>query len=233
MVAPPINVNIARVFEGPRHDRLHILHEVLAEAQAARYFLCWWRNPGGLNHATALQQMWEAELRRPERYAVFTEHDFLPNPERWLDLNLLDAEHPVVSCRYVTRNPVTRKLVRTDSVGPWYTLVDKDVVQNIHWEAWGDTGDPANGMRHYLEQEYPGRSVRVLEPVDDYPTSYGVHYQTGMHLFWSRHYHDPPHIRVAGVCLGDVQIKVDQAVTGWLDVASDPIKALAAKRGLK
>lgn len=228
-----INVNLVRWLEGPRHARLHLLHEVVAEALPDAMRLCWFRHTGGIGHARALQLMWEAELQRPERYAVFTEHDFLPNLGRWLDTRMLDDEHPVVSCRYVTRNPVTRKLDRFDTIGPWYTLVDKAAVQRLHWEEWGQHNDPANGMKHFLEQEYPGRSVRILEPVDDMPASYGVQYPTGTHLFWSRHYHDPPHIRVAGVCLGDMQAKVDQAVTHWLDRAHAAVQRVAAKRGLK
>lgn len=230
---PQINVNICRIWEGPRNERLHLLHEVLAEVQKDKYRLCWWRNPGRVSHAKSLEVMWQQELARPERYAVFTEHDFLPAPSRWLDLRLLDEEHPVVSCRYVTRDPVTKKLLRHEAVGPWYTMIDKSIVQSIHWEEWGQTNDPGNGMKHFVEKEYPGRSVRILEPTDGLPVSYGVHYPTGEHLFWSRHLHDPPHIRVAGVCLGDIQTKHDQAVTKWLQQAEKEIQEVAARRGLR
>jgi hypothetical protein len=225
-----VNVNIIRVFQGPRHDRLRFLWDCAAEAYSDHFRLRWFANPLVMSHAECLQRLWREELARPERFAIITEHDFLPDLHaRWLCLHLLDYEYPVAATRYATRGP-NRRILRHNYVAPWFVVIDKDRIRDLHWEEWGEFHDPANGMKHFLEQERPGKSVKFIEVEDCFPEHYGISCYPGTHLAWSRHYHDAPEDFAAGICLGDIQRKHDAAVSAWVRSSPDRYRVVLMKR---
>lgn len=229
-MSPGVNVNIVRVFEGWRHEKLRFLWDVAAEAYAEHFRLNWFANPLTISHPEILHRMWQAELARPERFAMICEHDCLPDLHaKWLGLHLLDYEHPVAATRYATRGP-NRRMLRHDCIAPWFVVIDKERVRDLHWENWGEFNDPANGLKHFLEMDYPGKSVKIIELEDCFPDHFGVRCELGVHLAWSRHYHDPPNQFAAGICLGDIQRKHDEAVGAWVRSAPERYRTVLMKR---
>lgn len=225
-----VNVNLIRVFEGRRHERLRFLWDTIAEYASTKARIHWFANTTGMSHASCLAKMWEAELKRPERYALITEHDFLPDLRSWLPIGMLSADRPVLVARYVTRNPDTRKLRGHSVPGAWYILVDKQYVRKLHLEAWGECNDPANGLEHFLPEDHPGRGVRYLDYQDGLPDHYGVHMTVGDHLFWSRHLHDHENTRIAGVCMGDMQRKHDSFIMTWVRLSPERFRDILRRR---
>ncbi len=211
-----VSVNIIRCFEGKRQERLRFLWDVTAEYAKTRMVLHWHANPALANHATCLAAMWEAECARPNRYALITEHDFLPDLKNFLPTALLSEDEPILAARYVTRNAQTRKLEGHNAVGPWFMLIDKEhAPRDLHFEPWGIFNDPANGLNHFLQADHK-KQVRFLSFKDSMPLHYGCSMPTGEHLFWARHLHDHENIRISGVCMGDMQRNHDAAVMRWV-----------------
>jgi len=220
---PNVNVNLIRIFEGPRHDRLRLLWDCYAELRRRRLRLFWY--PGaGRRHAQNLKLLWAEEMKRPERYAIITEHDFLPNFNFFTPTAVLGRASPVVAVRYVTRNPETLRLVKHDFPGAWYLLIDKEFLPEPNFDEGGPCNDPANLLAT------KGVEPIYLEPIDCYPRHYGVEYMSGSHLFWSRHLHDDPSKRIAGCCLGDIQAGHDRAVDEWIAESPASFRRILARR---
>jgi hypothetical protein len=58
--------------------------------------------------------------------------------------------------------------------------------------------------------------VRVREGEDGYPDHYGIDYDFGTHLFWSRHYNDDPLLVIGGFKLKEIHAGVDKFITTWI-----------------
>lgn len=218
--SPPVNVNLIRAFEGPRHTKLEGLWDCVAEYLSRDVRLHVLSNLGArLCHADCLNEMWDAERARPERYAIFTEYDFLPNLRGWFT-PLGDAT-PLLGVEYATRSPLTKRLEHHGIPGAWYLLVDKERVKELDFTAGGPFNDPANQIQ----------GVRLMPGTDCYPLHYGISYPTGTHLFWSRHLHDDPDGSAAGFKLGDIQRGHDAAVEAWVRQAPGAFRYIARRRG--
>lgn len=225
-----VNVNIVRVFDGWRHDKLRFLWDIAAEAYAEHFRLHWYPNPTTISHQEILHRMWQAELARPERFAYICEHDCLPDLHaKWLGLHLLDHNHPVAATRYATRGP-NRRMVVHNCVAPWFVIIDKERIKSLHWENWGEFNDPGNGLKHHLEIEYPGKSVRYIELTDCFPDHYGIRCELGTHFAWSRHYNDPPDHFAGGICVGDILRRHDAAVGLWARTTPERYRTILLKR---
>lgn len=225
-----VNVNLIRVFDGPRHERLRLLWDCFAEYNREQFRLHWFPNPHGASHARCLNSIWEEEMKRPEPYAVITEHDFLPDFETFLPTSALTERHPLFAAEYCTRDPATKKLTAHGIPGAWYMLIDKTQIGPLNFDPTGEFNDPANGLAALVASEYPGREVFLLQNKDCYPRHYGTELVTGEHLFWSRHLQDPPSRRVAGFSVGDIQAKHDNAVKAWLKRAPSRFLQLVLDR---
>jgi len=183
-----ITVRIIRIFEGPRHDLLRSIWNVIAEYAQDKMVLKWFPNTAGWDHTECLNRIWTEEQDDPSGRLVITEHDFLPdlNYDDWLlqkDLEISDVA--LAGACYSKRAPGTRCLTNfQDVVGPWFMSFDKTKCPG-QLEFRGRL-DPAGEISKQIDScmLYPGH--------DPYPLHVGVEYVFGTHLFWSRHYNDPP-----------------------------------------
>lgn len=225
-----INVNIIRAFEGPRHERLELLWAVIAEYCKKDISLHIYPNLGAkLSHAECLNYMWIEELKRPEPFALITEFDFLPNLRTWLPTKYLLTDAPVLAAEYCTREPESSKLLSHDLPGAWYILIDKTRVGDLDFSGAGPFNDPANGLGWCVRKRY-NAPLLLLTHSDCYPRHYGAEMLVGEHLFFSRHIHDDPDMKVAGLILGDIQKKHDRAVEFWIRRAPPAFQRLLKKR---
>ncbi len=212
-----IAVRLIRIFEGPRHDRLYNLWDAIAEYLQNKMILRWFNNSGGLDHAGALHAIWSEELEFDENRLVITEHDFLPdlgNPD-WMLQEDLD-ENPdiaIAGACYGKRQPGTKALKNWQrTLGAWFMSFDKSKCPDFL--KFRGAVDPCTDLVHHLEAS--GMNVMLYPGLDPYPKHVGVEYQFGTHLFWSRHLHDDPNLRVSGFRLREIQTKHDEAVTSWI-----------------
>lgn len=207
---PVAEVGIIDVFEGPLHDRLRSIWKRL---QTPEWQIRWFSNPEPIKcHGDMLQQMWEALKPSDARYAVLTEHDFLPG-HLFPGCSLFDKYPPetaVIAAEYCTRNPDTLQLVEHGIPGAWFIIVDKDRLGSrvLDFTAGGAFNDPGARLPHDI--------TAVLKSYDCMPHHYGVRVgDVGEHLFWSRHYNDVPWQEVAGFALWDVLGRVRRTIDDY------------------
>lgn len=229
---PQVLVNTIRAFEGPRHTLLERCWDTYAETNAQRMrYMCHSNAGARLSHAKMLNSIWnDFVLFRPERYIILTELDFLPSPD-FIKLTYVDSAYPILAATYCTREPGTNTMKEhSDIVGAWYICVDREYVDKLDFSPGGPFNDPANNLVSYIHDEY-GLGVRMLMPADCMPRHYGVQYLTGEHLFWSRHYNDHPDSDLGGFRAGEIQKKVDQAITAWTNNQSNEFKRVFHRVG--
>lgn len=216
MAADKVNVNLIRIFEGPRHQKLELLWKYYALTHADRMNLHVFDNTElRLPHDRAYARMWQLEARRPEKHTIFTEFDFLPGPDflRYLPTDMWAAQ-------YVTRDPHTKALRKHPFPGAWYVAINKDAQEFApDFRSGGQFNDPANLL-----------DCETLDTEDCYPRHYGVkvfteaftredglvRFDFGEHLFWSRHYNDSPNSMPAGFHLRPILEGVDAAIDSWI-----------------
>lgn len=208
-----IDVHLIRCFEGPRHTRLERIWGILGEVYKDRATVWVHENKEKAPHAVMLERIWKFACEKDQEKVLVTEFDFLPDPG-WLDA----WEPGITTAEYCTRNEYTRRIVQHGRAAPWLMRLhvlraDRGKLENS-FRASGPFADPCGEL--VQEARGNGIEVRLLAGVDDYPRSYGVGYPGhGLHLFWSRHYHDDPATIVAGVLLGEMQRKVDKVVAAY------------------
>lgn len=207
------NVHLIQIFEGPRHERLERIWRIIAEVYAGRAQV--WIHDNRKDkapHAEMLQRIWQFASEKCQEDVLVTEFDFLPDPA-WLDAGL----EPIEAAEYCTRDPYSRRLQRHGLVGPWFLHVHRDRTPAgfvPEMRAAGRFTDPCGDL--IQEARQGGCRVRLLPGHDDYPRSFGVRYAgKGLHLFWSRHYHDNPFQIISGVILGEMQRKVDAVLAEY------------------
>ena len=204
---PDVSINLINVFRGFRHDRLRASWNGWAYRHRDEFNLYWWKNPGFFSHEESLRAMWDDELRRPERFTIITEADFLPGSAFNLS-HLCTPERPIVAAEYCKRNPETLDLIHFDCPAPWYLLIDKHHAPALTFDSAPPGNDPANAL-------CARERIWFLPQKDTLPRHYGTSMASGEHLFWSRHLHDGPELVIAGVKLGDMQKAHDRAVKVW------------------
>lgn len=209
-----INVHLIRAFEGPRHDRLERIWKILAEIYADRATVWVHDNLKEQQpHATMLEAIWQDVIRQEQEDVLITEFDFLPEPG-WLD-PIGESE----VAEYCTRDPYSRTLQQHGLAGPWWMhfvhlLPSSRSGLAEGFRACGRFADPCGDLLPCARRA--GCPVRLVPGVDAYPSSYGVRYPgRGTHLFWSRHYNNPPSDVIAGVLIGEMQRKVDKVVKDY------------------
>lgn len=243
MSTPTVNVNIIRCFDGWRNERLHLIWDCVAEYMADKFRLCWFPNPGArLSHAQALNAIWSQELERSEPLAIIVEHDFLPNLSTWPATTLLSVT-PAMAPRYVTRHPESHELVHWPIPGmQGFFMADKTQIGALDFSplAAGDSpwittaakkhNDPGNSLDLYIKSTY-GFDFGYIPQTCCLPWHYGTRLGAlGEHLYWARHLHDDPNMRISGMCLGDVQRLHDRTVAAWLETAPADFRDLYRKR---
>jgi len=211
-----INVNIIKVFEGPRHYKLEEIWDEIASRNRDRMNLHIYDNTGARrSHADAYEEIWKKEIHRKEEETIFTEFDFLPE-EGFLEK---DTEAPIEAATYVTRNPQTKKISTYGTVGAWFIRISKPALREYlgsleqlygGFLAGGHGNDPGGRLLSVC----PG--ARLLGTEDCYPEHFGARVVgRGQHLFWSRHYGDPPGVRRAGFAMSDIHKGVDRAIESY------------------
>lgn len=205
------NVHLIRAFEGPRHARLERIWKIIAEIYADRATI--WVHDNLVErkpHAPMLETIWQDVIQKEQEDVLITEFDFLPGPD-WLR----DPGWSEVA-EYCTRDPYSRRIQRHGLAAPWWMhfvhlLPAHRLGLAGAFRAGGRFSDPCGELLPQARRA--DCEVRLLAGVDCYPVSYGIRYPgRGIHLFWSRHYNDPPNGVVAGVLLGEMQRKVDKVL---------------------
>lgn len=211
-----INVNIIRVWHGDRHKRLRDLWRHWACLHSQEANLHWFENiDAKLDHVPCYEAIWKQEVKRPERFAIFTEHDFIPGPAFLYQCKFMDPDHPVTAAPYCTRNQ-QHELHVHDRPGAWYILVDKWSLKSPYMYFKSGALDTCNNMALPLERY--GQKLNLTWTRDAYPEHYGLDVLDrygaliGTHLFWSRHYNDPPGTRVCGFDLDEIRAKIDKVI---------------------
>jgi hypothetical protein len=198
------SVNIIKIFDGPRHRRLELIWKNFHKQH--EFDLHIFDNTKlRLPHDQALNRMWEQEQRRDSDVTIFTEFDFIPGIA-FLDPTFY-SEGAVHAAEYVVRDPESKNVLPQAIPGAWYIHIDREWTVPLDFSNFGTFNDPANGI-----------PASLLIGVDCYPEHYGMRYldkygyRIGEHLFWSRHYNDPPGQRPASFDLDDILRKVDKRI---------------------
>jgi hypothetical protein len=206
-----IEVHLIDIFKGPRHERLKKIWQTIilyCDDLIPRIF----ENKEGLSHAQSYNRMWEEPANEPFR--LFTEFDFLPHLSLgeglWTGKALLESMGTdAVGVKYYTRNPRNNHLREHPGfAGGWFVLFDTGRARlRLRFEG---EPDPCNQLPQAIDMHLEsGRNC--------WPVHYGVDYPSfGVHLFWSRHLHDPPDTNISGFRLGTVQELHDRAVSTWI-----------------
>jgi hypothetical protein len=221
---PEVTIRIIRCFEGPRHERLEKIWDIIAEMLPDYLNFRVFANPGArLSHGECFNRMWMEEQEFDNKFVLFTEYDFLPylTRERWWGVDeegCLPTPHgslctAMLGVTYCKRSESTRRIYNFPRMaGGWFVLLDKEQCpQELNF--LGDP-DPCNQLPEQFDK--CGLTCLTVPGKDCYPRHYGVQYPMGEHLFWSRHLHDDPKTRVSGFKLGDIQRKHDEAVDTWI-----------------
>jgi hypothetical protein len=211
-----VNVNIIDVWQGDRHERLRALWRHWACLHAHSANLYWFDNKDAkLDHVPCYEAMWKQEVKRPERFAIFTEHDFIPGPAFLLPHLWTNPDQPIVAARYCTRD-TNMFFHQTSRPGAWFILIDKSNLLMPHMYFKSGAYDTCNNLGAPLKHN--GQEVRLLQARDCFPEHYGLDVLTdlgelvGTHLFWSRHYNDPPGTVVCGFDLDEIRAKIDKVI---------------------
>lgn len=224
-----ITVRIINVFEGFRHARLRSIWEVVAEYAQTALKLKWFRNTGGWDHAECLNRIWSEEQTDLAGRLVITEHDFLPdlNYDDWLLQMDLDQPDIAVAGACYSKRGGNRQLHNyPEVVGPWFMSFDKTKCPG-RLEFRGRV-DPAGELTTQLHEA--GYDLMLYPGTDPYPLHIGVEYAFGTHLFWSRHYNDPPATRVSGYSVDEILTKHDRCVASWIRQQPQSFQKLLASR---
>ena len=211
-----INIRIARVFEGWRHERLRAIWDTVAEYHKSWMRLCWYPVPAGDSHADAFDAMWDIEKNTSNNvFSIMTEADFLPYVDnikpyiKEMAQLCLKEKYGALGYEYLTRHPKTRALMSHDQkTAGWFLLLNrKECPKFLTFQG---VPDPCNQLQDHM------RVGHDTDVHDMYPETPSLDYESGIHLFWSRHLHDDPTRKVAGFLLGDIQDSHDLAVDNWI-----------------
>ncbi len=214
MIKQQTTVWTIRAWEGPLHDYLRRCWERVKELTPEVIFK---QVPSeGNNHAQNLNKIWELHRENgPDwmsQFCVITEEDFLPDPRavkegRWMVPPLFMIK-PAMAVKFAQRVP-TGAVMQFQFPGAWWMIFDLEQYSGpLNFEG---ARDPATE----LVDQVPG-GVDLVRGVDDSLGSLGLEYPgIGTHLFWSRHYNDPPDKVVAGFKVGEIVERTKAAIKEW------------------
>lgn len=231
---PNFAIRLIRAFDGPRHRRLRDIWTAIAEYVKEDAVVRWFANDKGLRHAQCFDVMWREEQEFDNDAVLFTEEDFLPDLaigiQNWSGISSFKRDDQAAAATmYCTRSTKSRDLFQHgDQAGGWYISINKFAFPGPAHISFEGEPDPANQLRQHLKKF--GKTVSLVPGNDAYPHHYGVEYPYGTHLFWSRHYHDDPHLRICGFRLGDIQRKVDWRISQWILEQPQEFQTLLVER---
>lgn len=208
---PSFAVGLIDVFTGSRHDRLREIWR--GYARWKKFPLRLVPNPTCVRHDVFLGEVWRRLRACTERFLIVTEADFLPSYTGFP--NVLPGGAMLVE--HAQRNELGI-LTHTGMPGAWYMAFDRGAIPcgvNPLFRAPVSTyHDPGNDLGLWCQAK--GVPFRYMPGKDCWPAHWGIQYDAGTHLFWSRHLHDDPNEVVCGFKLGTIQEAHDRAVTDWL-----------------
>jgi hypothetical protein len=217
MEESPVNIwFIDCYWRGPRHTRLRRIWDAYLLYSKEKFRQQIFLNPHFTwAAAESCRMAWLKEKRLPNRYAIFTEFDFLPDfenfmcPEDFDERGLLASESV-----FGVGGPNAKGLGHAVT---WYVFVDKQRCKHIDFTIGGLNNDPGANMDAKLYLAEPG-----------YPEYYGARIKTGTHLYWQRHLEDPKDMIVGEerMRLGDMQEKHDRFVNKWLRLSPHEFKEI-------
>ncbi|MEE8522143.1 MAG: hypothetical protein V3S83_12350 [Gemmatimonadota bacterium] len=201
--APDLLIYYTRAFEGPMHDRVYALWDRLAK----RIPVVVGSDCG--SHEASFRVAWK-KYRTRAKYLLLTEADFLHRPDTDFGLSRLKAVGTAaLGVPYGTRAPggVTRPDYHVGGlpkVGGWWVLIDTErAPEKLDFRG---IPDPCNGLNLQM-------TVALLEGRDRGPS---IEYEgIGLHLFWSRHWNDPPGSRPADFDLDKIRAAQKKLITQY------------------
>lgn len=229
-----INVNLIRVWSGGLHDILEAIWAAKFESCSGLIQPQIFENicPPDAKvptkvHYECQNEMWAAELMRPERYALFTEFDFLPVDPTWgLDL-MNQTGAAVVASEHIKPNFHYSRWKRTPITGPWWMLFDKQAIVEAGLQlsfkpfdngALTTLEDPAARVRAAVEAA--GLKVH-LERCEPHPLSACSAWigRLGIHLFNSRHFLDERWVlaTLMNISASDIQDKATRITLDYVE----------------
>ena len=230
-----VSISIIDAFDGPRHRRLKKIWQAFSLLQKDLCELHLVENrEAELDHRTMLKVIWDEELQRDSRFAIITEMDFLPDFSNFFS-PLHHTPCSVVAAQYANGLESEARFKRWDFPGVWYLFIDKVKIRDLDFTVSGPCNDPGNGLWEYLEKFYPDEGRQLLPARTGLPEYHGARYFVGEHLFWSRHYNDPPdtHLHKEVITVGDILRGHDVAVGRWLSDSPQEFKEILSDRGLE
>lgn len=199
------DIYYVRAFEGPLHERCYRLWKMYAAQAGEGVRVIEVPNPHGWRHAECFNKIFHFARYQPARVVILTEADFLPTPDfaKRIEERLTKEAYGV---EYATRDPQTLDPIFHGMPGGWMCALDSDACaeKTIDFEGGGGAfNDPGNQLAEQLDIDIErGRG-------DD---GYGLIYPYGTHMFWSRHYNDPPGTRVVCFDIDDVKDYVEETI---------------------
>jgi hypothetical protein len=178
-----VAVFYARAYEGVLHSRCYAAWDRVA-AETPRATIIPVRNPDERSHYDMLELMWEMGVRRPERYLLLTEADFLPDlTVDWLQTAIdLMGPDALLGPRHVEWTGDSWEPRQEDpSIGASFMLFDTHRLREGYTpEFRNEKEDPGTTLHEQFT------TTRVLGT----PDHFSMKYPFGCHLFWSRIYND-------------------------------------------
>jgi hypothetical protein len=182
-----VAVFYTRAYEGVLHQRCYDAWDRVAE-ETPRATIIPVKNPDGRSHYDMLELMWEMASRRPERYILLTEADFLPDLTKdWVGtaIELLGknmGDPALLGPRHVGWTGDSWEPRQDDaSIGASFMFFDTHrLPEGFTPEFRSGTEDPGTT----LHEQLPTARVQGI------PDHFSMKYPFGCHLFWSRIYND-------------------------------------------
>lgn len=157
----------------------------------------------GRSHAENMELLY-ARARERGDLVLLTELDFLPELDS--DWFPEPPEEGVLGVRYAQRTPLGNVYQFRSIPGAWWLLIQPEKVPRRL--QFGGSRDPCTELTNCARELQEGRP----DPLG----SLGLYYEgRGTHLFWSRHYGDPPNRTVAGFLVRDIVERSNAAIDEW------------------
>jgi hypothetical protein len=229
---PLANLWLIRAFDGPIHRTLMRIWDAIAEYEAPHGVrLNIYPNEGAPErHGEALNSIWAAEVGRPERYFAFTEYDFLPELRNrdWLGLETHGDKQAMWGAMYATRGCGIPLVQLPDQCGGWFFVIDK--LHAPRRLAFDHKPDPANQLPQLFDNQGLPWTLHAGDDTFLKGHGHGVQYHFGTHLFWSRHYNDPPETQLGPWTAGEIQRGVRDEIKRWFSKQPQAFRDLYVRR---
>jgi hypothetical protein len=227
MPSPNVVIRYTRAFEGPIHERLYACWDAAAEFLAPWVGVRVFHNAGArLSHAQSFQAMWQEEAEFDNAIVVFTEADFLPNleDEDWYRASMA-KKATAWGVQYASRGVIGQLFRYPNLAGGWFVGINKEKAP----KRLSFAGDPDPCCQLPLQIRHHGGRFFYFAGSE---RAIFLDYAYGTHLFWSRHYNDPPQtpLNCGKLTAGDVQNMVNKEISRWIATQPRAYKTIFAER---